>query len=102
MPLKTQTTVEYYFDHASLYYCKHHDCFRITNDHEDSVLLNGVTSEDINDFIANYFEYALEDEDLKDHFRRALRLKELDAKQKEYEANRKETVEDENDAASYT
>ena len=90
MPLRTETTVEYYFDNAYLFYCKQHDCFRVSNNHDDSVLLNGITSENINDFIANYFEYALEDEDLKDHFRRALRLKELDAKQKEYEANRKE------------
>ena len=90
MPLKSDTTVEYYFDNAYLFYCKTHDCFRVTDNHEDSVLLNGVTSKDVNDFIANYFEYSLEDEDLKDHFRRALRLKELDAKQKEYEANRKE------------
>ena len=90
MPLKTETTYEYYFNNASLYYCKTHDCFRVTDNHEDSVLLNGVEQDEVNDFIANYFEYALEDEDLKDHFRRALRLKELDAKQKEYEANRKE------------
>ena len=105
MPLRTETTFEYYFNNASLYYCKAHECFRVTNDHEDSVLLNGVTSKDVNDFIANYFEYALEDEDLKDHFRRALRLKELDKKTKELEAHDKElenAIEDENDAASYT
>ena len=101
MSLKTETTYEYYFDRASLYYCKTHDCFRVTNDHEDSVLLNGVTSENINDFIANYFEYALEDEDLKDHFRKALRLKELEKKQEELEAKtiefhkREEAEEDE-------
>ena len=88
MPLRTETTFEYYFNNASLYYCKHHDCFRVTDDHEDSVLLNGVTSKDVNDFIANYFEYALEDVDLKDHFRRALRLKELDKRTKELEAQR--------------
>jgi len=87
MPLRTETTYEYYFDRAYLFYCKTHDCFRVSDNHEDSVCLNGITSENINDFIANYFEYALEDEDLKDHFRRALRLKELDAKQKEYEDN---------------
>ena len=94
MPLRTETTYEYYFNNASLYYCKHHDCFRVTNDHEDSVDLNGVTLKNVNDFIANYFEYALEDEDLKDHFRRALRLKELNEKQKEYEANRKEVADE--------
>ena len=87
MPLKTETTYEYYFDRAYLFYCKTHECMRVSDNHEDSVCLNGVTSENINDFIANYFEYALEDEDLKDHFRRALKLKELDKKQKEYEDN---------------
>jgi len=90
MPLRSETTVEYYLDSAYLYYCKQHDCFRVSNNHEDSVLFNGVEQDKVNDFIANYFEYALEDVDLKDHFRRALRLKELDEKQKEYEANRKE------------
>ena len=93
MPLRTETTFEYYFNNASLYYCKAHECFRVTNDHEDSVLLNGVTSKDVNDFIANYFEYALEDEDLKDHFRRALRLKELDKKTKELESRREDANE---------
>ena len=85
MPLKTETTYEYYFDRAYLFYCKQHDCMRVSDNHEDSVCLNGVTSENINDFIANYFEYALEDTDLKDHFRRALKLKELDENQKAYE-----------------
>ena len=93
MPLRTETTVEYYFDNAYLFYCKTHDCFRVTDNHEDSVLLNGVTSKDVNDFIANYFEYGLEDEDLKDHFRRALRLKELDIKTKELESRREEVDE---------
>ena len=90
MPLRTETTFEYYYDNAYLYYCKAHNCMRVSDNHEDSVVLNGLTSKDVNDFIANYFEYALEDVDLKDHFRRALKLKELDEKQKEYEANRKE------------
>ena len=87
MPLRTETSYEYYFDRAYLFYCKQHDCFRVSDNHEDSVCLNGITSENVNDFIANYFEYALEDKDLKDHFRKALKLKELEAKQKEYEDN---------------
>jgi len=93
MPLRTETTFEYYFNNASLYYCKAHDCFRVTNDHEDSVLLHGVEQDEVNDFIANYFEYALEDEDLKDHFRRALRLKELDKRTKELESRRENSEE---------
>ena len=90
MPLTTETTYEYYFDSAYLFYCKQHDCMRVSDNHEDSVVLNGVTSKDVNDFIANYFEYSLEDVDLKDHFRRALRLKELDKKTKELEAQRED------------
>jgi len=87
MPLRTETTFEYYYDNAYLFYCNTHNCMRVSDNHEDSVVLNGVTSKDVNDFIANYFEYALEDVDLKDHFRKALKLKELDKKQKEYEDN---------------
>jgi len=90
MSLRTETTYEYYFDNAYLYYCNTHNCMRVSDNHEDSVILNGIRSKDVNNFIASYFEYSLEDVDLKDHFRRALRLKELDDKQKEYEANRKE------------
>ena len=101
MPLRTETTFEYYFDNAYLYYCSTHDCFRVTNDHEDSVLLHGVEQDEVNDFIANYFEYALEDKNLKDHFRKALKLKELEKKQEELEAKtiefnkREEAAEDE-------
>jgi len=78
MPLKTETTVEYYFDNAYLYYCSTHDCFRFSNNHEDSVLLNGVTSKDVNDFIANYFEYALEDAPMKEYFKERLKSQDED------------------------
>ena len=82
MPLRTETTVEYYFDNAYLYYCKQHDCFRFSNNHEDSVLLNGIKQEDVNDFISNYISYVLDDDDLKDQFEQSLKLQ-------------KESVEDE-------
>ena len=68
MPLRTETTVEYYFDKAYLYYCKQHDCFRVSNNHEDSVLLQGITQKDVNEFISSYIEYVLEDTDLKKAF----------------------------------
>ena len=68
MPLRTETTVEYYFDKAYLYYCKQHDCLRISNNHEDSVLLNGVEQADVDSFISSYIEYVLEDNSLKDAF----------------------------------
>ena len=82
MPLRTETTVEYYFDKAYLFYCKQHDCFRFSNNHEDSVLLNGIKQEDVNDFISNYISYVLDDDDLKDQFEQSLKLQ-------------KESVEDE-------
>ena len=39
MPLRTETTVEYYFDKAYLFYCKTHECLRVSDNHEDSELL---------------------------------------------------------------
>ena len=65
MPLRTETTFEYYFNNASLYYCKAHDCFRVTDDHEDSVLLNGVTEENIDEFIKMYNKYVKKVPELK-------------------------------------
>ena len=55
MPLRTDTRVEYYFDNAYLYYCKEHECLRVSNNHEDSVVLN-------NDELKEAFNEALEDE----------------------------------------
>lgn len=63
MPLRTETTYEYYFSNASLYYCKDHDCLRVCNDHEDSVLLNGIERKDVNYFIEKYIEYVLEQDE---------------------------------------
>ena len=57
------------FSNASLFYCKDHDCLRVVNDFEDSVLLNGVKREDVNNFIEKYIEYVLEDNELKDAFK---------------------------------
>ena len=74
MPLRTETTVEYYFDSAFMYYCKQHECLRVSNNHEDSVLLNGVEQKDINNFIENYIEYVLEDTELKELFIGSLAL----------------------------
>ena len=84
MPLKTETTYEYYFNNAYLYYCKHHDCLRCSNDHEDNVLLNGVEQADVDSFISNYIEYVLEQPELKEAYDKAAKSSRL-----------KETVEDE-------
>ena len=87
MPLRTETTVEYYFNKPYLYYCSHHDCLRVSENHEDSVLLNGLPKNAVNDFISNYIGYVLDNEELKDAFDNSLKDKE---------------EEDVNDAASYT
>ena len=73
MPLRTETTVEYHFDSAYLYYCKQHDCLRVSNNHEDSVLLNGVEQADVDSFISSYIEYVLEDTDLMDAFKASVK-----------------------------
>ena len=87
MPLRTETTVEYYLDNAYLFYCKQHECLRVSNNHEDSILCNGITQDRVNNFISNYIGYVLDNDDLKDQFEQSLKLiKE----------------EDVNDAASYT
>jgi len=73
MPLKSDTTVEYYFDNAYLYYCKTHDCLRCSNNHDDSVLLSGVEQGDIDKFISSYIEYVLEDTELRDAFKASVK-----------------------------
>ena len=78
MTLKSDTTVEYYFDNACLYYCKTHDCLRCSNNHEDSVLLSGVTQKDVNRFIESYFEYVLDDVPMKEYFLERLKNKDED------------------------
>ena len=74
MPLRTETTVEYYFDKAYLFYCSTHDCLRVSNNHEDSVLLQGITQKDVNEFISSYISYVLDNDDLKDQFEQSLKL----------------------------
>ena len=54
MSLSPEITYEYYFRNACVYYCKEHNCLRVSDDHEDSVLLNGVTEENIDSFIKYY------------------------------------------------
>ena len=72
MPLRTETTVEYYLDSAYLFYCKQHDCLRESNNHEDRIVLSGVEQKDINNFIECYFEYVLDDALLKEYFKERL------------------------------
>ena len=78
MPLRTETTVEYYFDSAFMYYCKQHECLRVSNNHEDSVLCNGVTEDRVNNFISNYIGYVLDNEELKEAFDNSLKEKDAE------------------------
>jgi len=77
MTLRSETTVEYYFKEPYLFFCKHHDMLGISEAHGDSVQLNGISQENINDFIKTYFEYVLDDECMKHYFEERLdRVKE--------------------------
>ena len=68
MPLRTETTVEYYFDKPYMFFCKHHDTLGISENHEDSVQINGVSQDNVNTFIEHYFEYVLDDAPMKEYF----------------------------------
>ncbi len=72
MTLRSETTVEYHFKEPYLFYCKHHDTLGVSEDHGDSVQLNGITQENINDFIKTYFEYVLDDAPMKEYFKERL------------------------------
>ena len=76
MTLRSDTTVEYYFDSAFMYYCKQHECLRVSNNHEDSVLCSGVTQDRVNNFVSNYIGYVLDNEELKEAFDNSLKEKE--------------------------
>ena len=72
MTLRSETTVEYYFKEPYLFFCKHHDTLGISEAHGDSVQLNGITQQNINDFIKTYFDLVLENEELVEYFKNAL------------------------------
>ena len=75
MPLRTETTVEYYFNNPYMYYCKEHECLRVSEHHEDSLLCNGIDRKTMDFFIANYIEYVLEQPELKEAFEKAAKVK---------------------------
>ena len=54
MSLHPEVTYEYYFKDAQIYYCKAHNCLRVSDSYEDSVLLTGITEEDLDTFIKYY------------------------------------------------
>ena len=72
MTLRSETTVEYRFRDAYLFYCKHHDTLGISESHGDSVQLNGLDEDCINEFIKTYFEYVLDDAPMVEYFKERL------------------------------
>ena len=72
MNLSPEFTYDYTFTSPYLFYCKHHDCLRVSEDHKDSVVLNGITQTNVNDFIECYFKYVLENDELVEFFKNAL------------------------------
>ena len=67
MPLTYESTHEYHFKDANLYFCKEHDCLRITEGYEDSILINGITEEKVDDFIKFYNKYVKKNEHLENN-----------------------------------
>ena len=45
MALNFETTHEYYMFGSELYYCEQHDALIISKDHEDRVLINGISKD---------------------------------------------------------
>ena len=77
MSLTFETTHDYHLNNPSLYYCSDHDTLRVCDNFEDSILLSGVESKHVNYFIEKYIEYVLKDEALKDVFKKAIKVKQL-------------------------
>ena len=66
MSLRPETTVEYTFaPDAYLHYCEAHDCLRVADRSGDSIMLNNITVEQIDNFIKYYNQY-VKNEDTAD------------------------------------
>ena len=72
MTLRSETTVEYHFNDPYLFFCKNHSTLGISESHGDSVQLEGVDQDNINDFIKTYIQYVLDDTELYEYFKNAL------------------------------
>ena len=55
--LQQETTVEYTFNKPFMHYCQEHECLRVADTSGDSILLNGLKEEVIDDFIEMYNKY---------------------------------------------
>ena len=83
MTLRSETTVEYYFKEPYLFFCKHHNTLGISEAHGDSVQLEGVDQDNINDFIKTYIQYVLDNTELYEYFKNSLADKEYSEKSEE-------------------
>ena len=72
MTLRSETTVEYHFNDPYLFFCKNHSTLGISESHGDSVQLEGVDQDNINDFIKTYIQYVLDDTELYEYFKERL------------------------------
>ena len=82
--LTFESTHGYKMRNPSIYYCDSHDCLRVSDNFEDSVMFEGVEKKDINSFISNYIEYVYEDTELAETFKQATKEK---AKTSSYEVS---------------
>ena len=72
MTLRSETTVEYHFNDPYIFFCKHHSTLGISESHGDSVQLNGLDEDCINEFIKTYIQYVLDDTELYEYFKERL------------------------------
>ena len=59
MTLEFETTHEYYLRDANIYYCSEHEALIVTRDHEDRVLINGISNETMLEFAAKQYKDSL-------------------------------------------
>ena len=59
MTLEFETTHEYYLRDANIYYCSDHEALIITRDHEDRVLINGISNETMLEFASKQYKDSL-------------------------------------------
>ena len=66
MTLEFETTHEYYLRDASIYYCSEHEALIVTRDHEDRVLINGISNETMLEFASKQYKDSLVKQCIKD------------------------------------
>ena len=66
MALNFETTHEYYLHDATIHYCSEHEALIVTRDHEDRVLINGISNETMLKFAAEFYKESLKNELSKD------------------------------------